>query len=139
MLIKKKLRKLGKEESPPVEISEDLDIKELTENYKIKDFQYKTFKEEEKEEILYPLLKENAPVEKILEEVFKELPPEVKEKISMEKLEEKIEEVRLGGKETAKKFFASLIEEEEEKGEEEKVVEKEKKGQKTAKDFFSFE
>ncbi len=138
MLIKKKLKKRGKEEPPPIEISEDLDVKELTEEYKIKDFPYRSFTEEEeksKEEILYPLLQENAPIEKILEEVFRELPPEVKEKI----IEEKIEEVRLGGKETARKFFESLIEEEEGRKAVEKVIEKRKKSAKTAKDFFSFE
>ncbi len=138
MLIKKKkLKKAGKEEPPPVEISEDLDVKELTEEYKIKDFQYRSFSKEEeskKEEILFPLLEENAPIEKILEEVFRELPPELKEEI-----EEKVEEVRHGGKETAKKFFLSLIEEEEGRKAVEKVIEKRQKSKKTAKDFFSFE
>ncbi|GEM_PF-4930636 len=134
MLIKKKLKKVSKEEPPPVEISEDLDVKELTEEYRIKDFKYRSFSEEEKEEILFPLLEENAPIEKILEEVFRELPPELKEEI-----EEKVEEVRHGGKETARKFFLSLIEEEEGRKAVEKVVEKRQKSKKTAKDFFSFD
>ena len=118
----KKLKKLVKESTPPVDLSHDIEIEEL-ETTKSRD------------DILYPLLRDNEPIEKILQEVFEELPPEVRDKI----IEEQIEEVRLGGRETARKFFESLIESEEGRKAVERVIEKRKKSSKTAKDFFSFE